>query len=421
LKPAFRRRQSFCRLQPLRFPDPTLSEVNSALGGGVVDAGVRCLSIHRSLLLTEPFTHGCAASPNWRDAAAQCLAQAGRGPRGANLGFLYLTDSLASEAGEILDYFRQNTGVLHWVGTVGMGICATGQEFYDRPALAIMLCAFEPGAFRVFSGVRAPQDLERVSLHFEGVPANFAVVHADARNTQLARLVSDLAGTLESGFLTGGLSSSRRDHVQVADGVVKGGLSGVLFSEDVVVSTRLTQGCSPIGPRHTITDVQQNVLISLDGRAALDVFREDVGEPAWRNLHQIGGSIFAGLAVRGSDGGDYLVRNLVGIDPVHKLLAIGDMPEEGARIMFCRRDNASAVDDMGRMLESIRSGLYRRPRGGVYYSCIGRGASLFGENSEELRMIRDELGEIALVGFFCNGEISHNRLYGYTGVLTLFL
>jgi small ligand-binding sensory domain FIST len=371
--------------------------------------------------LTQFFTYGCAASPNWRDAAAQCLAQAGRGPQGANLGFLYLTDSLASQAGEILEYFRQNTGVLHWVGAVGMGICATGREFYDGPAIAAMLCAFQASSFRVFSGVRAPQDLERLSLHFEGVPANFAVVHADPRNAQLGRLVSDLAGALESGFLTGGLSSSRRDHAQLADGVVKGGVSGVLFSEDVVVSTRLTQGCSPIGPRHTITDVQQNVLISLDGRAALDVFREDVGEPLWRNLSRIGGTIFAGLAVKGSDGTDYTVRNLVGIDPVHKLLAIGDVPEEGARIMFCRRDNASAVEDMWRMLESIKSGLFRTPRGGVYYSCIGRGSSLFGENSEELKMIQEELGDFPLVGFFCNGEISHNRLYGYTGVLTLFL
>jgi small ligand-binding sensory domain FIST len=36
-------------------------------------------------------------------------------------------------------------------------------------------------------------------------------------------------------------------------------------------------------------------------------------------------------------------------------------------------------------------------------------------------MIQDVFGDIPLVGFFCNGEISHNRLYGYTGVLTLFI
>lgn len=371
--------------------------------------------------LQETFTYGCAASPNWRDAATQCLAQAGSGPAGANLGFVYITDSLATEAGDILDFLRQNTRILHWVGSVGMGVCATGREFYDKPALAIMLCAFDPRSFRVFSGVRAPQDLERLDLHFDGVPANFAVVHGDPRNAQLPRLIGDLAGMLESGFLTGGLTSSRRTYVQIADGVNRGGMSGVMFSDDVVISTRLTQGCSPIGPRHTVTDVQQNILITLDGRAALDVFREDVGETAWRNLTSMGSAIFAGLAVRESDAGDYLVRNLVGIDPVHKLVAIGDVPEEGARIMFCRRDTTSASDDMTRMLSSISSGLFKKPRGAVYYSCIGRGANLFGDNSEELAMIRDTLGDFPLVGFFCSGEISHNRLYGYTGVLTLFL
>jgi small ligand-binding sensory domain FIST len=76
---------------------------------------------------------------------------------------------------------------------------------------------------------------------------------------------------------------------------------------------------------------------------------------------------------------------------------------------------------MNRMLESIKEGLFGKPRGGVYYSCLGRGSNLFGTNSEELGLIRDALGEFPLVGFFCNGEISHNRLYGYTGVLTLFV
>ena len=371
--------------------------------------------------MAQNFSCGHASSPNWRDAAAQCLQQAGKGPPGANLGFLYVTDNFAGEVADILAYFRVNTGILHWTGTVGMGVVGTGREYYDEPALAIMLCAFDDATFRVFAGVRAPLDLERQPLHFGGLPANFAVVHADPRNAQLARLIGDLAGIMESGFIAGGLTSSRREVVQIADGVAKGGLSGVLFSDEVVVSTRLTQGCSPIGPRHTITGSRQNILISLDGRAALDVFREDVGEPLSRNLTQLGGSIFAGLHVGGSDAGDYLVRNLVGIDPVQKLLAIGDVPQTGAEIVFCRRDETSATEDMARMLDSIGSGLFGRPRGGLYYSCVARGPNLFGEESEEVSMIRQALGDFPLVGFFCNGEISHNRVYGYTGVLTLFL
>ena len=50
-----------------------------------------------------------------------------------------------------------------------------------------------------------------------------------------------------------------------------------------------------------------------------------------------------------------------------------------------------------------------------------RGPNQFGDDSDELKMITKELGEFPLVGFFANGEISNNRLYGYTGVLTVFL
>jgi len=115
------------------------------------------------------------------------------------------------------------------------------------------------------------------------------------------------------------------------------------------------------------------------------------------------------------------VRNLLGLDARGKMVAVADIVQPGSDILFCRRDRGTASDDLVRMLESIRTGMYRRPRGALYFSCLGRGASLFGEDSEELRMIADGLGEVPLVGFFGNGEISHNRLYGYTGVLTLFL
>ncbi len=57
----------------------------------------------------------------------------------------------------------------------------------------------------------------------------------------------------------------------------------------------------------------------------------------------------------------------------------------------------------------------------VYFACLGRGPHMFGAQSADLAAIQDELGEVPLVGFFCNGEISHNRVYGYTGVLSLFL
>jgi small ligand-binding sensory domain FIST len=72
------------------------------------------------------------------------------------------------------------------------------------------------------------------------------------------------------------------------------------------------------------------------------------------------------------------------------------------------------------MFAAIGTQLNAPIRGGVYYSCLRRGRNMFGAPNRELGLIRDTLGDFPLVDFFANGEISHNRLYGYTGVLTLF-
>jgi small ligand-binding sensory domain FIST len=365
------------------------------------------------------FRYGHAAARDWREAVKSCLAQLERGP--ASLGFLYVTDLLADRLGEILALFRQQTGVPHWVGSVGVGVCASGREYLDEPAVAAMVGDFEPDTFRVFSGVATADDVDKVALRCGEAAPNFAIVHADPYHRDVGGLVARLAEKVESGFLVGGLTSSRQRNLQIADGLFEGGISGVSFSDGVAIATRLTQGCTPIGTKHVVTACQQNVIISLDGQPALEVFREDIGEALARDLNRIGGQIFAGLPVAGSDTGDYLVRNLVGIDPANQLIAIGDMVRQGSSVIFCRRDSRTAAEDMTRMLASIRQGLFARPRGGVYYSCLGRGASLFGPGSGELGMIREALGDFPLVGFFCNGEISHNRLYGYTGVLTLFV
>jgi small ligand-binding sensory domain FIST len=365
-----------------------------------------------------PFRHAHAAAAHWRDAATACLPQLAGPP--ANLGFLYVTDALASELKDILAWFREHTGVPHWVGSVGIGLCAGAREYYEEPALAVMLGEFADDAFRVFGTIESEEALKSARLQCGGRPANFAVVHADPRNRELPELIKGLAAKVESGFLVGGLTSSREDDLQIADTVTQGGISGVLFSDEVVVSTRLTQGCTPIGAKHVVTQAQRNVVVTLDEKPALEVLKEEVGEKLAGDLSRLASTIFAGLPIAASDTGDYLVRNLVGVDSGRGLIAIGDLVETGNQLMFCRRDRQSATEDMQRMLTSMKQGLYTQPRGGVYYSCLGRGANLFGPDSQELKLIASAFGDIPLVGFFCNGEISHNRLYGYTGVLTLF-
>jgi small ligand-binding sensory domain FIST len=371
----------------------------------------------------ESFKFGHASASRWQEAVQACLVQIGHPTTSANLGFLYTSDLLADDISEILDYLKQQTGVPHWVGTVGVGICSHAIEYFDVPAIAVMLGHFHKDSFQVFTTIT--DEFDEFSRTRQLIDDNerplFAIVHGDPRNDQIGRLILQLSKRLGGGFLVGGLTSSRSQYLQIADGLIEGGLSGVLFGNNVAVSTRLTQGCSAIGPRRQITKATNNIIIHIDNHPALDVLNEDLGGVLTQDISKIAGYIFAALPIIGSDMGNYLVRNLIGIDPENKLLAIGESVTPGMPIVFTRCDAQTAHDNLVGMLTKFKSSLTGMPKGGVYYSCLGRGKNLFGDDSQELKIIQKILGDFPLVGFFANGEISHQHLYGYTGVLTLFL
>ncbi len=372
----------------------------------------------------QNFLLGHAQSADWEQGVTTCLAQLGEIPSAANLGFVYVSDDHADHLQRILERLRQATGVAHWSGTVGIGICVTQREYHQQPALAVMIGCFPEDSFRVLSFYgRAADHLPATWDPWLGDSASHvAVLHGDPSNGMLPELLKQLYAELPGGYLVGGLSSSRGSHPQVADELLENGLSGVVFNNRVTLATALSQGCSPIAEKRSITDCHNNIVNSIDHRPALEVFKEDIGEILARDLNRAAGYIFAGLPVEGSDTGDYLVRNLIGIDTGGKRLAIGDLVHPGQKIQFCRRDGHTAWEDMQRMLDGLKTRLRgARPRAGLYYSCLGRGEDLFGGDSAEVKMIHAALGEFPLVGFFANGEIFNQRLYGYTGVLTLFL
>jgi small ligand-binding sensory domain FIST len=373
----------------------------------------------------QQFLFASAVDADARALVQHCLTQLGAIAAPYNLGFVYASDRLADDMPLVLARLQQAAPAVHWVGTVGLGICSSGQEVYERPALAIMLGAFPSEAFRIIPGLldspgALPPDLRDWC---QAQDYGFALLHGDPSNPDTPALLQRLLREQGALFINGGLSSSNGDsNPQLADAVVEGGLSGVLFNHQVEVLTDHTQGCSPIGPAHEITKAQNNIAITLDHQPALAVMKAEIGEVLAKDLAKIGGYIFVALPIPGSDSGDYLVRNLVGIDPEQGLVAVGDRLDDQQRLMYCRRDGNTAREDLQRMLQRLRKRGQGRPiRGGVYVSCLGRGRYQFGDNSEELKLIQQELGDFPLVGFFANGEIYNGRLYGYTGVLTLFL
>jgi len=402
--------------------------LSSHLETGTQRAG-RYKAAHAAL--EEGEAPGAAA---WATVAKGCLEALGDLPEGANLGFVYATDALADDLGSIVTFLRERSGIERWVGTVGLGVVASGIEYYDRPALSLLVTALPEDAFRAFAPVSAAPGEGGLqaftATHGDWIARHrpiLGVVHGDPRNPAVIDIVEGLAAAT-SAFLVGGLTASQGELPQVAGDVgpgsaAAGGVSGVLLSSEQLVVSGLSQGCTPIGEAYVVTEADgpHGVVKALDGRPAVEVLREAVGELLARDLRRIGGYIFAALPIPGSDTGDYLVRNLIGLDLERGWLQIGAELSVGDRLRFCRRDHQTARADLKRMLEDLRERAGGAPRGALYFSCVARGRHLFGPHSEELRLIRETFGDMPLTGFFANGEISNNRLYGYTGVLTLLL
>jgi small ligand-binding sensory domain FIST len=357
--------------------------------------------------------------------AAQCIAAL---PivDGATLGILYTTEPAAAVLPEITRALAAHTGIRSWVGGVGLGVCSAASEIFDEPAAVVMTAALPPGDFRVFAATGDPAaDLPRSHAGWiEGTQPALALVHADPRCPDVQRAAVETAAA-SGAYLVGGLVSHRCPNPLLArtgsdDGLGSNGVAGLMLAPGVSVATALTQGCMPIGPVRRIDEARDNVVMVIDGRPALAIFSEDIGPELTQDLRRVGGLIFAGLPVTGSDTGDYLVRNLVAIDAGRGWVILGAEVAAGDRIVFCRRDPESARRDMSRMVRQLSGRLRGPPKAGVYVSCVARGAALFGGPGVETGLIRETLGDFPLIGFFANGEISRDRLYGHTGVLTLF-
>jgi small ligand-binding sensory domain FIST len=352
-----------------------------------------------------------------------CIGQLGDIPAEATFGFLYLSDLLLDEAQYILNQLQQRTGLNHWVGSSGTGLITTQHEYYEQKAMVVMVADFNEADFQILPNfTQDTSPLTECIINWcNQNDFNVGLIHAAPENPVVQPLIHQLGESIPGSFLVGGISSSQGHTIQFADTVLQGGISGVLFSQQIPILSNLSQGCTPIGPRHRVTDSDKNIAYTLDNKPALDVLTDDTGEVIARDWEQAANFIFAGLVNKNSDTDDYTIRQLIGIDPDNKLIAIADYVEKDQEIIFCRRDGNSALEDMQRMLLQLKSRLNTPIKGAIYISCMGRGREQFGSNSEEVRLIHSVLGDFPLAGFFANGEIHKSFLYGFTGVLTLFI
>lgn len=400
------------------------------------------------------FISTSSSGENWRDISKAVLEQLdslktdGYKP---NIGFLYISDALAEDAQSILTLFRSVTGIDHWTGCAAMGVCGCGVEYVGVPAISVMVGQIPEGQVRAFSA--QGQNLKGLNQELDAWLIKndpmLVVVHADPVEGNPVHVLEEIETTV-GGFMIGGLASSRSGHAIIGRDAAKGGVSGFIFSSDVAVATSLSQGCIPMGPLHEISKLDDHVVSYLDGRSPFDVFTEEMSRMAEERLgykprqailesggkglpddlkRLLSGEAHVAFPVPESDQRDFTVRNIVAMDPDTGAMAVGEILTDKQKMMFVHRDDDTVRSDLSATLVALHKRIVHergefKPKAALYVSCVARAGVKFGTGDKvggEMALLRAVLGDIPLAGFYAAGEISNARLYGYTGIVTLFL
>ncbi|MEE9278118.1 MAG: FIST C-terminal domain-containing protein, partial [Dehalococcoidia bacterium] len=197
----------------------------------------------------------------------------------------------------------------------------------------------------------------------------------------------------------------------------------------VKVHTIVAQGAEPLGRPLTITDCEGNVVKRIGSQPALTILRETLGELDESTRGRATRNLLVGLAMdeyRDEHGrGDYLIRNIAGVDEESGAIAINAVPRVGQTFQFQFRDAEAADEDLRQQLAEFKGKLGddQVVLGTLLCACNGRGRGLFGAADHDAGAIADALGPVPTAGFFCNGEIGpvggSNFLHGFTASIAV--
>ena len=325
-------------------------------------------------------------------------------------------------------------------GCSGGGIIGNGQEVEQRPAVSI-------------TAARLP-DVELVEFHLEGDglpdldagPGSWEelVKVTSAQEPQFVMLadphsfpVPDLLMGLDFAFADsvkiGGLASGAQQQggnaLFLGDQLYRSGAVGLALHGNITVDTVVAQGCRPIGQLMRVTKASRNLLEELDEQQPLAVLRGLFQDLNDRDRELMRTSLFLGVVmdelIDDPRQGDFLIRNVIGMDERSGTLAIGEMLKEGQMVQFHLRDAETSTDDLTAVLDRYANdNRENQIQGALLFSCLGRGQYLYGRPNHDTGIFQDKLGSVPLGGFFCNGEIGPvsgtTFLHGYTSSFGIF-
>ncbi|MEW6270705.1 MAG: FIST N-terminal domain-containing protein [Thermodesulfobacteriota bacterium] len=381
-------------------------------------------------------------APRLEDAAREAAASLRRELGGArpDLVIAFPSDHHRTGHREIAAILADELGGGLLLGCTARSVIGGGREIEQSPALSLTAASLPEVGLTPFHldlealpEPGAPAEAWRRACGLDrGTDPHFLLL-ADPFSFDVERLIRGLDAAFPSGKKLGGVASGGRtpgdNALFLGERVHRAGLVGVALTGNIELDTIVAQGCRPIGVPMFVTRCRDNVLQELDGRPALEVLQELYESLSPEDQELCRGSLFLGIEMKQAQGeyqqGDFLIRNLLGSEQDEGTLIVGALLRPLQVVQFHLRDARTSAEDLERRLASY--GAERgaeSARGAVLFSCLGRGMHLYGRPNHDSDVLRRHLGDLALGGFFCNGEIGPVQgttfLHGYTSAFGIF-
>ncbi len=353
--------------------------------------------------------------------------------------FVFSSPDFQNDYSRMLSLLSAKFQNAHIFGCSAGGVIGGGIEIEQDVALSISaayLPDVEINTFNILSSdlpdLDSGPDLWRQLLKTPVDPLPHFVILSDPFSFSTDNLIQGMdfayPASVKIGGLASGASRPGMNSLFLGDKTIPSGAIGIAFSGNISIATIVAQGCKPIGDVMRITESEQNVLKSLNGQNPIVVLKSLYDSLDEDNQKLMQHSLFVGVVMDGfidiPKHGDFLIRNIMGLDNASGFLTVGEILKEGQLVQFHLRDSKTSAEDLDSLLSEFASNDSSENAGALLFSCLGRGKYLYGVENYDSNVFQNNLPGIPLSGFFCNGEIGQvsgtTYIHGYTSSFGVF-
>ena len=388
--------------------------------------------------MTNKFSNALITNANWSDEVVKsCQAIIEDIVVSPDIAIVFASPHFADEFQDIADAIQETLQPSNMIGCVGDSIVSGGREIEGDPAITIWAAALpdtkietarlllERVSDRGFISGTEELPLDQITEREESALIVLGEPFSFPADLLLSQLATDYPELRVIGGMASGFQQPGKNLVLVNGTVYCEGAAGLLIDGGVKAHSVVSQGCRPIGDRSIVTKVEQNVILELGGKPAMQVLEEMFIRLPTCDHDLMSKGFFLGRVISeyqdDYEMGDFLIRNVMSMDNERRAVVVNDYFQVGQTVQFQVRDEESASNELRQLLKKTDPA---EIRGGLVFTCNGRGTKLFAEPDHDAGVIRETVGEIPLAGFFAQGEIGpvgrENHMHGYTASVLLF-